>query len=69
MLSSKEVLEAGVVAKPIISKTGAITPPEKIAPISHTQSERRTAGSALVRAWWRNLRADRQPANPSPDPR
>jgi hypothetical protein len=67
-LSNKEVLEAGVVVRPTISKTGATTPPERIAPISHGQSERPNDASILG-ALRRNLRVNRQRAKPTPDPR
>jgi hypothetical protein len=67
-LSSSEVLDAGRLANPIISKTGATTPPEKTAPISHPQSERPKVGS-IFPGLCRNLRADRQSVNPRPDPK
>src|ERR1700730_1547973 len=67
-LSNREVLEAAVVARPAISKTGANTPPDSIAALSHGQSELPRAASVFG-AFWPTLRANRQSANPRPDPR
>src|ERR1700722_6939222 len=67
-LRSKEVLEAGGVVKPIISKIGPTTPPEKMAPPSHTQSERFNAGSQLAGSR-RYLRLHLQSVRPIPEPR
>ena len=67
-LSNREVLEAGVIARPAISKTGATTPPDSIAPVSHAQSEPRRTASVLG-VFRRMFRANRQSAIPNPDPR
>ncbi len=65
-LSSSAAVEAGVTARPSISRTGPTTPPATTAPASHGRSPvRKGAWVALPR----HRRARTRPPSPTPEPR